>query len=185
MTCTSLEAVCEATVGSDPCVTGLVYLPALNSCCDFSCASCFGPTDLDCSICKGDLIILSGLCVSSCPLGFEVIGGSCVVTVNPFIVLSFDVIRDQITDSASGIVFETGLNQYFYPTGTMHDPIPVIQRGYYFNASSTLTTETEFIMSNNFTIIFYIKLISIGNLLISDYLQITVDSGNSYQCTYI
>ena len=161
-TCTNFNSTC--TADSDNLCNSEFTLTSTNKCCTEKCADCFGNTDLNCLACRSGFYLLGDNCVNSCPLGFSVSGSNCVVSTNPFIDLTLNVIQDTVIDSASGIAFETGVDSSFYPSGKQSDPTPVIQRGYYFSPS-TYMQSGSFDHSYNYTMVFYIKITGPGNIL--------------------
>ena len=153
-TCTNYNATCVPDLTSGQCGI-LYYFKEPGKCCRPNCADCYESYTTNCLACYADKYLLGDHCVEICPLGFTASGGNCVITIDPIIVLSFDEIQSEVIDSASGLVFQSA------SAGT--SPLPTAQRGYYFSHSSVLTSES-FVLSFNFTIIFYIKLQSAGNL---------------------
>ena len=111
-------------------------------------------------------------------------GGTCTLQTNPFITLDLSVTQDQVTDTSSGIIFETGTDTNFFLTGTSSDPIPAYQRGYYFTSTSYMSS-TSFILPFEYTMIFYIKHKTSGILLSKNSLEITTQSTVSYIITSI
>ena len=154
-TCTNFNATCIEDLPSGQCIGGLT-LTQSGSCCAGNCGDCYGPSSTNCLSCVAGYYLLGDNCVQSCPQGFVVNLGNCVASVNPYISLSFDVIQAEIVDSASGIVFTLGDTTNFYPGTSVSNPIPTMQRGYYFTSSYYLVS-TVLTVSYNFTIILYIR----------------------------
>ena len=162
-TCTNYNNTCTVD-SSNLCNTGLT-LTASNQCCVGNCVACFGDSVINCLACVSGSYLLGDDCVSACPLGFSITGSNCVASKNPFIDLDLKMILDIVIDSASGLGFETGVNTAFYPSGRITDPIPVIQRGYFFTSNSYMQSPIFFDTSYNFTMVFCIKFANTGTIL--------------------
>ena len=127
--------------------------------------------------------MLGQICISSCPTGYKSSSSVCIISTNPIITITLNSIEDKVNDTSSNISFSTGPDTNFYPTGVQGDPIPAIQRGYYFKSTSYMTS-AAFILPYNFTMIFYIKhlsggvILTKGDLTISslDFLNFTINS---------
>ena len=142
--------------------------------CPPNCNQCSSP--LTCLACQPN----ANSQITSCSCS----GGTCTVQTNPFLNLSLDGSADQVTDSSSGIIFETGIDTNFLLAGTGSDPIPAYQRGYYFTSTSYITS-TNIILPYDYTMVFYIKHITPGILLTKNSLKISTSSTVSYLITSV
>ena len=161
-TCTNFNSTCTSTVAA-PCLAGFA-LTTTKKCCNPACGDCYGRELYNCLACNSGSYLLVQVCMSSCPLGYIASGADCVENHNPFLILTMNLIEDEVIDSTQGIVFETGLDNKFYPSGKSSDPIPAKERGYYFTGISYMTSQS-IVLPCNFTMIFYIKQTSGGVLL--------------------
>ena len=174
--CTNFNSACGESPSVNKCLSGYT-ITNTGKCCHNNCADCNKASDVSCLACVAGYFLLGFECVASCPLGFSIQVNNCVATSNPYISLSLDVIKNQVYDSASGILFGTGTDSSFFPSDIGNDPIPVAQRGYYFKSGS-LMTSAAFDMSYNFTIIFYIKLANSGQFFTKDTLSVNYDTSS-------
>ena len=181
-TCTNYNLSCSSTA-SNPCFSSLTVTSS-GYCCNASCGSCFGPLFSNCIACNNPNFLLGQICISTCPLGYTSVNLLCSITVNPIITLTLDSIQDKVTDSSSGIIFSTGIDTNFYPNGGINDPIPAIQRGYYFTSTSYMTSSL-FIMPYNFTIMLYIKHVIRGIILSKDLFTISTQSSLLFSITSV
>ena len=193
--CTNFNSTCISN-GYNPCLNGFV-LNQNNQCCLNNCDNCNYFDVYECIRCAYSYLLLNQICVSECPPGYIETAGSCISSLNPIINITLNEIQDKVIDANSGIIFSTGVNTEFYPSGTSSDPIPVMGRGYYFNSTSYMTS-SEFMLPFNFTITFFIKAAftsiaseSYGIILTKNNLQIclqssliTLISGASYNFTW-
>ena len=161
-TCTDFNATCIQDVPLGQCLSGLTFT-ASGKCCIGTCGDCYGVYDTNCLSCIEGYYLIIDNCVSICPLGFIGENGMCVIGVNPFIVLSFNVILSRLVDIASGIVFTSGAPGSFYPSTSVSNPVPAVQRGYYFTTFSSMQSEI-LSFSYNFTIVLYVKLQATGHI---------------------
>ena len=148
------------------------YTYSTTGCCVDQCTTCFGPIYYNCLSCPGGTYLLSQICVNPCPLGYS-LSSVCVLTKNPFLALTLNQIQNPISDSVSGISFSTG---------TASNPIPAMNRGYYFNLNSFMTSDS-FILPYNFTIILYIKHMISGTLLTKNSISIGTSASLSFTIT--
>ena len=169
-TCDNFNNTCTQTIVS-PCKSSY-YLSTTLNCCSSSCKDCYGPSLFNCKACFSPKYLIAQACVTSCPIGYTISSSSCIASISPFITLNLNVIQDTLTDSSSGIQFGTGKDTSFYPTGTSSDPIPAVQRGYYFTPTSYLSSQS-IILPYNFTMVFYLKHLSPGQFLSKGKLSIT------------
>ena len=184
--CNSFLATCTQCisnaylVGSTSCVCNYNYVwdIYLEECrpCSPNCATCDGGGYLGCSSCKPGYYLLWGLCMSFCPTGYEISGGTCVLIGSSTVLnLTLSGIQGVVYDSASQIPVVAGSSDTFYPTYTSDDPIAAIGRGYYFTGSSVMhfapysTYTSPFL---NFGPVFYIGLwidpVSSNGIIFSD-----------------
>ena len=148
---------------------GFSFIIVENYNCPPNCNQCSSPTT--CLSCSQNAYLQTTSCTCS--------GGTCTTQKNPFLTLNLSVFADQVADSSSGIIFETGINTDFFLNGTSSDPIPAYQRGYYFTSTSYMTS-TNFILPFDYSMIFYIKQMTPGTLLSKNSLAISTNSGVSY-----
>ena len=163
--CTNFNATC--TSGSGSCISGYTLCSSGN-CCNPSCADCYGPASYNCLKCSGSNL-LGQVCVTSCPLEYIQASNVCTLTSNPLLVLTLSQISDTVHDSISSIPFSTGADGNFYPTGLLSDPIPAMQRGYYFTSTSYMVS-SPLTIPYNFTLVFLIKHMTGGYLFKKDLL---------------
>ena len=169
--CSDFNGTC--TAGASECVSGFT-LSSTGKCCNSACADCYGPGFDNCIACSGSYL-LGQLCVNSCPLGYTAGTNVCTSSTDPFLVLTLSQILDVVHDSVSNIAFSTGSDTSFYPTGLDSDPVPAMQRGYYFAGASFMTSAAIYI-PYNFTMVFLIKHMNIGCLLAKN--TITICTSN-------
>lgn len=143
----------------NPCFEGLSLTN--NKCCYRICADCYTSTKGSCLSCKPGYYFLTQTCISSCPLGFISSNSICTNSFGKIIDIKLDSIQDQVQSLCSDIIFSTGPDTNFYPSTTINDPIPSLQRGYYFKSTSYMQS-SDLILNYNFTMIFYIKVLSGG-----------------------
>lgn len=171
--CTSYNEVCVETI-IDPCAAGY-FLSPLGNCCNSLCLECYAGNFFDCLSCHDPSYLLGQVCVNTCPLGYMLSGSACIEYLSPCILLTLDKIQDIVIDSISGIHFGTGTGTEFYPSMTIYDPIPTMQRGYFFNQTSVMESG-DFRLSYNFTMVFYVKLLNGGVLFTKGDLSMNTDS---------
>ena len=145
-----------------------------------------GPISYNCKSCSSAKYFLTQVCYTSCPLGYSAtVGNTCTINANPFINLLLNQIQDSVTDSASGIAFETGIDTSFYPSGKSSDPIPAQNRGYYFTSTSYMSSQS-IVLPYNFTMIFYIKHLTVGTIISKSPLSIiSASSSLTFQITSV
>ena len=180
-TCTDFNATCSPTVTS-PCNPGYTYSSTNHDCCNSACTDCYGPYSYNCKSCSASYYLLSQVCLSSCPVGYS--GNPCAVYLNPFLNVLPNQIKDVVVDSARGISFETGVDTSFYPSGKSSDPIPAMNRGYYFTSTSYMSSQA-LTLPYNFTMIFYIKHISGGTLFSKNTLSISTSGSVTFTITSV
>ena len=166
-------SVCETS-----CPTGIADF-CTGFCCTSPCSACFGQTPTNCIACVSGYHLLGDNCVIQCPLGFFVQGSNCNPGASLFLDLSLDVIKSKVADSANKVVFTTGASGLFYPGVSPYNPLPTLQRGYYFGASAYMSS-SAFEMTYNFTMVFYIKINSLGTIMSKDILTILAESSLLY-----
>ena len=147
----------------------------------FCIASCYNPTTPptdSCLICASH--ILAPFCLNTCPDGLIIAGGYCNLDIWNIVNLTFSGILGTLNDSSLSKTFTTGYNRTIYPHGTIWDPIPAKNRGYYFNNTSFMTSDSH-LFPFNCTIDIVIKAtnFSNGNLLnTSDFSLQAISTGN-------
>jgi hypothetical protein len=147
LNCTGYVGHCSSCVdtralSSDfTCVCPTRYFLALNQCvfCDYSCDNCYGSSYYRCLTCLGSDLLLNGMCMKECPLGYVVNNTGCERknSTLPVIKFVFDEIHGVYEDEINGIQALTGFSPQFYPDLDAGDPIPSNQRGLYFTGNSS------------------------------------------------
>ena len=181
--CTDYSSTCTTT-NSSPCLSGYTLSTTLLNCCNPACGDCYGAFSYNCVACSGSNFLLGQICVSVCPIGYTVVGSECYVNVNPFIDLMLDAIEDEVAETAGGIIFGTGADTNFYPNGESSDPIPAMNRGYYFTSTSYMYTPSLTI-PYSFTMIFYIKHLTGGSLLSQSSLTISTSGSTTFKISSV
>ena len=172
--CSDYRDECAESI-ENPCLEG--FLLTLNlKCCDPKCSDCYGPGYYRCLACNTDFFLNGNLCLSVCPSFMIQASNKCLNTIQgPVLDLNFDLASNEILDSVSKLKFYTIGQNRILPHEDKLSPIPVFKRGYYFTSPSILYSES-FIISYNFTALFYIKLIQPGVLIQKKSFFITVGS---------
>ena len=167
--CSDFNATCVQNVPLGQCVSGFSFT-ANGKCCGGNCADCYGPTGTSCLSCEVGYYLLGNNCVQACPLGFQEVESSCVSSLNPFIDLRLDVLEVDLVDSASGIAFAPLV-------GNWYKLVPTVQRGFYFGDLHSTLISDYFSLSYNFTLVFYIKFTSTGQLFDGGGFALTYEGG--------
>ncbi|CAG9330128.1 unnamed protein product [Blepharisma stoltei] len=132
--------------------------------CYTGCASCVSELWCQCSSCLAGYYLLGQVCTPSCPTGYtqDSVNNQCIlISEMPFNLQLQNLIQlgtvngVQVGSSSSNI----------YPTFDNADPIPSLNRGYYFTPSSYMAS-SSLIMSTFFTVSIWVKPISLGNLML-------------------
>ena len=174
--CTSFSSACISD-GYQPCFSGY-SLNQNNQCCLPGCANCTNASTYGCVLCYPGWSFLNNICISQCPPGYNTSTTSpstCLLKTNPIINITLSSIQNIVTDSISGIAFSTGAVIEFYPYINSSGPIPAMNRGYYFNSASYMTSST-FVLPFNFTMVFFIKMFQYGIILQKTNLIITLSN---------
>lgn len=168
--CTDYNDTCTSN-NNDPCLID-TWLASTSRCCYPNCTDCYGSLISMCKSCIEELYYMNQTCVPECPFGYTVSGKNCIQSLTKIIDIQLDVILDKVISSSSEITFTTGYGTEFYLNRTSYDPVPAFQRGYFFKSTSFMTS-TDFILSSNFTMIFYIKQLTGGIVIEKNTLKIS------------
>ena len=179
--CSDFYAVCSqcksnaAIVGSScECNGGYYWDIDLEVCavCSNVCLTCSGPNTYDCTSCANSLFLLAQICVDICPIGYQEVSGNCVLTVNEvvdFTITGFTISGDNYFTTANSIEH--------YPVSITSQPLPALNRGYYFSSTTTMSSDT-ILLSYNLTFVLWIKQLQPGIILQKDsmYLKSSISS---------
>lgn len=116
---------------------------------------------IGCTSCPNEMYIIDGTCKYYCPTGYIIENNSCIL-VNTTV---FDINLNNILrlDIIGG--FTVGLNSTnIYPDWDINDPVPVKNRGYYFNGLAHMNS-SGLVIHHNFYFNSWIKVISYGSLI--------------------
>ncbi|CAG9326437.1 unnamed protein product [Blepharisma stoltei] len=106
--------------------------------CDSKCSSCTSSEEYGCNGCKAGYVLLNGICMTFCPLGYTAISDICTLNSDYIFDLKFETLSGIIYDSKSFIPVLTGNSEDFYPNYDSYDPIAAYLRGVYFNGISSV-----------------------------------------------
>lgn len=155
----SSDANCLIEV-KNPCYTGLAVVGD-NKCCSSTCMDCDKYFYFKCSECIQGMYLAGIYCYKSCPLGFSISSSTCTKSTSLIINAKFDELTSVIKSSPFEINFSSGNLSLFYPKFSTFNPIPAINRGFYFNTNSFMNS-TKFTLFYNFTLNLFIKVIKDG-----------------------
>ena len=156
------HAYINTTDGLCVCDYNYIWDDIIEECrpCGLNCQTCDGGGYLGCSQCKEGYFMHWGLCLSSCPTGYEKSGTECVLSGSKRIMdMKFSKVEGVVYDSKNSIPAVTGTSSTFYPDYENDDPIAAYRRGYYFTGSALmhfapyLTYTSPYLM---FSPVFYI-----------------------------
>ncbi|CAG9335952.1 unnamed protein product [Blepharisma stoltei] len=187
--CTGFDAnkctMCVSNASGTPCVCNSGYIVSSDG---FSCLACFTGCSLcsstdyyQCAACYSSYFLLNILCDSQCPSGYSqnIATNKCDLVDSLVIDLELD---DYIVlDTLYG--FNVGNNNTnIYPAFDVNDPIPAINRGYYFTGQSYMSSSLVF--SPYFSIMLWVKVIEQGILIekydgATQYLVIKIDENGN------
>ncbi|CAG9310521.1 MLEC_2 [Blepharisma stoltei] len=174
---------CVAHASGTPCTCdSTYYLSSSGSTCldCFSgCSTCTSSDYNSCSQCiSGYYLFGSMLCDTQCPDGFIKGANTCQLDHSLILNLSFN---DYIVlDTLNG--FDVGIdNTGKYPNFDANDPVPAINRGYFFNGNSLMKMTSQSIFSPCSTILAWTYPQGQGAILLkssgsTEFLKLTIDS---------
>lgn len=154
---TGLCSSCVSNASGTPCACNINYKLSADgfSCeaCPTGCSACTGTSYYQCSACSTGYYLLKTQCLTYCPNGYTASGTTCTLSIANCLSLAFqDLIQ---LDTVSGIsVGASSIN--LYPTWESTDPIPAIDRGYYFSGSNYLSLASHTI-GPWFSILFWVR----------------------------
>ncbi|CAG9335149.1 unnamed protein product [Blepharisma stoltei] len=145
-TCISCRAHANLVGPSCQCNDGYYWNSGNEICelCNISCKTCTSPNFLDCLTCANGYYMASGICGTSCPLGYEKKSGNCIRVQEKMLDLDLNTLSGVIYDKASSIPVVTGSTKQFYPDYEADDPIPAYLRGFWFNGQSSILRLPEY-----------------------------------------
>ena len=163
--CSNFNNSCTIDTNYNPCNPGYILSADKSQCCNTLCASCWGHRPVQCSSCWAGSVLLGGQCVTECPIGFVLSSNMCIKIKALEILMNVDFtsLADNFTEG-NGTLFYTGSDSDFYPYMKTSDPIPVMNRGYYFESTSYLKSK-PILLTHNITFRFWIKAHAAGNLI--------------------
>ena len=166
---TCVSSLCSDCIGYGPndclaCTSGMP--PTCANMCDPTCSTCTGPNPNECLTCDAvSYFLYKGICLSICPTGYSQIGGDCAL---------FTPLESKL--ELNGVISYTTINDFNCGSdNTMYDindPFPLEQRGYYFNASTYMST--ALVLSPDLSLNLWINVQSDGQVI--SYKQLSVSS---------
>ncbi|CAG9329647.1 unnamed protein product [Blepharisma stoltei] len=133
--------------------------------CSTGCAGCSGPLYYQCTSCLASYFYLSGLCLSSCPTGYTQDSTNHLCTMSSSTAASL-ALEDLINLDAVSSFTVGSSNSNTYPSWTdSADPVPSINRGYYFTSASSMSLSSLKI-SPFYTVTMWVKPTLQGNLFL-------------------
>ncbi|OMJ79755.1 hypothetical protein SteCoe_20141 [Stentor coeruleus] len=166
--CSNYDIPCDR-ITYTPCLINYHYT-ITDKCCHSECSDCYGPDYYRCLACENSRYLVGSVCADQCPVGAVVIGYTCITNNSPVINTVFDAIGSVQADGVSSVVFKMGSEDNEYPDFDSNDPTPALNRGYYFNESSYMTS-SPFSISYNYTIDLFIKVLEHGTIMTKDQLS--------------
>ncbi|CAG9321670.1 unnamed protein product [Blepharisma stoltei] len=152
------------------CACNANYIPSTDgfSCvwgCYAGCASCSGTLYTQCTSCFSGWFLYDNMCLLACPTGFTQDSGLNQCTsppTSPIISLQFQnlIILNTVNTFSIG---SSSTNTY--PTYDANDPLPAVNRGYYFTGASSAASTNSYIISPLYSINLWTKPISGGYML--------------------
>ena len=170
--CDSFVDSCTA-IDWDPCIDPMSLSMSNSSCCSLNCGECYGDQYYECSACRPPLFLLAQVCVKACPLGFTTKNQACIPISNYVLNMTLDTLNGTFTFE-DNVTLTSGNNTSFYSILAINDPIPSFGRGYYFTNTSIMRTNPINI-SYNFTLAFWIKILSPGIIYTKSLTQLTTN----------
>ena len=164
--------------------------------CVSACATCFSVRNGDCITCSEGYYFTQGLCLPNCQVGYSESQGLCAnVQANQMVVhYVFDMIINDQPDRVNGrIAFMGSTSNYTYNYDP-NDPIPVYQRGIYFQGSAkyaqlppNIADNSAIILGNQHSIKMWLKPSNqnTGSCVLTKetksnkYLHLTIDSSTN------
>ena len=169
--CTDFVSNCTQDV-SNPCISPSVLSGSGSTCCDQSCLECYESNSYQCTACGAGLFLLSQICVSVCPIGYQ--GGSRNCLMSTSTAMDITISGFQI----SGSNYFTAANSLqYYPVTASGQPLPSLNRGYYFNGSTSVISD-DVLLSYNLTFVIWIKQMQPGIILQKNSMYLTSNSTN-------
>ncbi|OMJ79754.1 hypothetical protein SteCoe_20140 [Stentor coeruleus] len=166
--CSNYDILCDR-ITYTPCLPDFYYTTT-DRCCNSECFDCYGPDYYRCLACEDSRYLVGSVCADQCPIGAVLIVHTCITNNSPVINTVFDAIGNVQTDGVSSVVFKMGSEDNEYPDFDSNDPTPALNRGYYFNESSYMTS-SPFSISYNYTIDLFIKVLEHGIIMTKDQLS--------------
>jgi Concanavalin A-like lectin/glucanases superfamily len=132
--------------------------------CDPSCLTCSAGTYYECTSCSN--YYLSGVCLESCPLGYQTIGKNCSLAYvgQPTVRFSLDTIGYFYIDSISGLIAKPYNRLLVQSNGILNPNM----RGIYLKGSESLQIESVSvpILAFNFTFSIWAKPLAISSVIV-------------------
>ena len=140
-------AVCSYACGTWPwCIRS-----TCNLCYSTGCTTCTG---FDSSLCTAGgcsancLVCTSATTCTQCSMGFLLTSSACALTITASL-LSYTI--------PTGMISGANKQTYYQYNPEADDPFPQVDRGFYFEAGTFLSTDGFLILPNNFTVFVWIK----------------------------
>ena len=170
--CTDFTSTCiEGDTIS--CLSTTVASASETVCCHSSCSECYEGNYFQCTACADGLTLLGQICVGECPIGYTSSNGICEVSQDEALNLIINGFQ------VSGNDYYTNANSVqYYPVTKSSQPLPALDRGYYFNITSSLSSD-EIIICYNLTIALWIKQMQPGIILQKNSMYLTSNSTNA------
>ena len=127
--CSRCAAACHMQAG--------LCVRTISSPCFSRCTTCNGGFEWNCLACASGYFLQphnSGLCLATCPSGYQAVGGVCIGSDQVILSLQLDTITATVK-SVNGVEVLNGQTSAYFPNFEPSDPIPSQHRGYYFSGN--------------------------------------------------
>ncbi|CAG9314446.1 unnamed protein product [Blepharisma stoltei] len=179
---TNLCTTCVIHASGSVCLCDIGYYLSSDgfSCvvCSTGCSACTGLNYYQCSSCMSSYYYINNLCEPSCPTGYTQNSTTHNCDLYSSLALYLNLIDQLRLDTVSGFTVGSDSTNT-YPSWDAYDPIPAIQRGYYFTGSSYMISNFKF--SPYFSLSSWVKGLNDGYFLTkydgSVYLSISFTAG--------
>ena len=162
------------------CSGGGIILNGVCESCYLGCSTCTSGTYNSCTSCiQGYYLWEASVCLNQCPTGYTA-DTSCNFQQN----IALDIIFDEPVIGSQDKTTYGSVSSNIYPDFDANDPWPAVDRGYYFNAGSYISSSV--ILAPTFTINTWLKVSSMGEFLSkSGVLSVLISATSTLQLTLV